>query len=351
MKAKPDIDGHKIYLHPDKVDQWKETGDCYPIHVEIGATARCNQKCVFCALDWVEHKTDIDTNVMLNALEDMARHEVRSVMFGGEGEPLLHKDIATFIQKSKEYGMDVALTTNGIYFDKEKREEILPYLSWVKFSVDAGNAEVYSKVHGTKEQDFNRLINNIRGSVDLKKERNLEATIGTQFLVLSQSMGSAEELTRELSQIKPDYLVLKPYSHHPLSNNDLAVDSEEYNQLRDTVTKYSGDNFNVLFREATMERIQEGNSYPECYGLPFISLIDSKGNILPCNLFYENNEFAYGNLYEKGFSEIWQGDKRKQVLQRLREKGVKDCREGCRCDAGNRYLHRIRNPAPHDNFT
>ncbi len=351
MKAKTDIDGHKIYLHPDKVNQWDKTGDCYPITIEIGATARCNQKCVFCALDWVEHKTDIDSNVMLNALEDMAKHEIRSVMFGGEGEPLLHKDITTFIQKSKEYGMDVALTSNGVFFNKDKREKILPYLSWVKFSVDAGNSEVYSKSHGTKKQDFDKLMNNIKESVNLKKEKGLEATIGTQFLVIPQSLDTAEELTRKLSKIKPDYLVIKPYSHHPLSKNDLIVNPDDYNKLKPLVTKYSNNDFKVLFREATMERIQEETTYPECYGLPFISLIDSKGNVLPCNLFYENTEFAYGNLYENSFNEIWEGDKRKEVLQKLREKGVENCRAGCRCDAGNRYLHRIKYPLPHDNFT
>ena len=66
------IDGHKVHLHPHKSAGWEELGDCYPIHVEIGATARCNQRCVFCALDFMNHKPrDIDTNVMLKALKDM----------------------------------------------------------------------------------------------------------------------------------------------------------------------------------------------------------------------------------------------------------------------------------------
>ena len=80
------------------------------------------------------------------------------------------------------------------------------------------------------------------------------------------------------------------------------------------------------------------------------SMIDINGNIIPCNLYYGNPEFTYGNLNENIFSEIWQGEKRKEILQKIREKGVKECRIGCRLDAINRYLYRIKNPHPHDNF-
>ena len=69
----PIIDGHKVHLHPQKSAGWKELGDCYPIHVEIGTTSRCNQNCIFCALDFMNHQhIDIDKNVMVNALQDMA---------------------------------------------------------------------------------------------------------------------------------------------------------------------------------------------------------------------------------------------------------------------------------------
>ena len=44
-------------------------------------------------------------------------------------------------------------------------------------------------------------------------------------------------------------------------------------------------------------------------------------------------------------------DRVELCLEKLKEKGVDKCRRGCRCDAGNRYLHRLKYPSPHDNFT
>ena len=93
-----------------------------------------------------------------------------------------------------------------------------------------------------------------------------------------------------------------------------------------------------------------GIDYSKCYGLPFITLIDAKGNVLPCNLFYNKKEFTYGNLYEQSFNKIWDGEARQRVLEKINKKGTKDCRRGCRLDVVNRYLQRLKNPHPHDNF-
>jgi radical SAM protein with 4Fe4S-binding SPASM domain len=351
MSVDMNIDGHKLHLHPDKAAHWLKTGDCYPIHIEIGVTALCDHDCVFCALDFVNDRDRINKEVMLSALEDMARHEVRSVMFGGEGEPLLHPQIGLFVRKAKEFGLDVAITTNGTSFNAEKRKACLPYLSWVKFSVDAGTPRAYAEIHRVPERKYAVLLENIRESATYKRKHGLRVTIGTQFLMVPAAMPTIETAVKILRDAGADYVSVKPYSQHPRSINRLVVDPSVYGDLEDKLKGFSSETFKVHFRKAMIAHIDEGNAYPECYGLSFISLVDSKGNVLPCNLFYGMPEFTYGNLYEQSFSEIWEGVKRKEVLARLRQKGVRECRHGCRCDAANRYLYRLKEPQPHDNFT
>jgi cyclic pyranopterin phosphate synthase len=347
------IDGHKIYLHPEKIVQWKKTGDCYPIHVEIDLTNRCNHNCVFCGLDFDRGTKEIDREVMLRTLKNLAEHDVKSVMFTG-GEPTMHKDVVLFIQKAKEYGLDVALTTNGSLFDKKLQEGCLPYLSWVKFSVDSGTQTTYEKIHGVSRKNFDKLIDNIDSSVRLKNEKNLNVTIGTQYLIIPQSINKRDinGIVKILKEIKPDYLSIKPYSYHPRSQKDLVVTEKDYDKLEKILDEIdTEDNFKLFFRRETVKRVNEEKQYNECYGLSFYALIDSRGDVLPCNLFYEQGIFTYGNIYEKDFDKIWEGEKRKNVLELLRAIGTKDCRKGCRCDAGNEYLHRIKNPQAHDNFT
>lgn len=373
-KVDPVIDRHKIHLHPEKEMGWKAIGDCYPIHIEIGVTSRCNHKCVFCALDFIDYKgVDIDTQIMVNALKDMGNPEfpykitveygeekgqlydrVKSVMFGGEGEPTLHKDLGLLVQTAKKAGLDVALTTNGSVFCQRLQEECLPYLSWIKFSMDAGTPKTYEQIHGVSEKNFPTLLNNIKSSSEFKKKHNLEVAIGTQFLMIPQNTNK-EEITSAitiLEEVNPDYISIKPYSDHPQNKKDLIVTSPKYKELEEAVNSLKEKSgFNIFFRGETLERIQESNPYPNCEGLPFISLVDAQGNVLPCNIFYGKKDFQYGNLYNNSFSEIWQSTQRQEVLRKIQKKGMKECRPGCRCDAGNVYLQRLKKPLAHDNFT
>ncbi len=335
------IFGLKLEQRPERVDEWLKIGDCYPVYIEIGPTNRCNHRCIFCALDWIEHKgIDIDSKVMTRSLKDMAEHNVKSVMFAGEGEPLLHSDIGLFVQTARNSGMNVAITSNGVRFDRKKIEQCLQYLNWIRFSIDSGSAENYARVHRTKPEDFDKLMGNIEEAVKFRNKYDLEAKIEAQFLMIPQNIGEAVKLAGILKNIGVDELQIKPYSHHPNSLNDLCIDSAEYNQVEVSLREFNSDDFKILFRHAAIEGIEEGITYSACYALPFFALVDAAGNIIPCNLFYNNPDFTYGNLYEKSFAEIWTSDKRKEVLERQREKGVGECRVGCRLDAQNKYLHK-----------
>ena len=346
-----DISNHKLMYHPDRVAEWKQKGDCYPVYIEIGLTNSCNHRCVFCALDFMEgHGKFIDREVMLKALKEMGSKGVRAIMFAGEGESILHPDLSSFIQTAKENKIDISITTNGVALTKEKIREVLPHLSWIRFSVDSGSSENYSEIHGTNAEDFEKLLENVRECVRLKKELGLGVVIGVQFLMIPQNKGEVVKLARTMKEIGADNIQIKPYSKHPNSINDLIINPEEYNEIEQELKEFDSENFKVFFRKATAERIQEGINYPECYGIPFFALVDAKGDVVPCNLFYGNEEFTYGNLNEQSFSEIWEGDKRKEILKKLKERGCEECRKGCRLDVINRYLHRLKNPEMHDNF-
>ena len=345
------VDGHKLMYHPERVSEWLEKGDCFPIYVEIGPTGKCNHRCVFCAVDWLKYGgASIGKEIMFRTLEDLAQSGVKSVMFAGEGEPLLHRDISEFVNRASNNNLSVAITTNGVLFDKEMAESCLPKLSWIRFSVDAGTPEIYALVHGTKTKDFDRVIQNIIDAVDVKKRFGLSVDIDVQALLIPESANGIEKLASLIKNVGADSFQIKPYSQHPLSINRFVVDYRQYSALEPILKQFESEKFKVWFRRATMERLQEGADYNCCHGLPFFSLIDSKGNVIPCNLFYNNPDFTYGNLYEKKFSEIWKGEKRQEVIKKLNKKGIKECRESCRLDVINRYLHKLENLTSNDNF-
>ena len=61
---------------------------------------------------------------------------------------------------------------NGWEFEKEKVDQVLPHLTWVRFTVAAGTPEGYSKIMFKSEKEtsvFERAMKNIKYAVDLKK--------------------------------------------------------------------------------------------------------------------------------------------------------------------------------------
>lgn len=346
-----DVDNHKLIYHPDRVTEWMKTGDCFPIYVEIGVTNRCNHRCVFCALDWFEKKPiDIDPEVMKRTLREMAECGVKSVMFAGDGEPLMHRDICEFITYARHHGLDVAIATNGALFDREKLEKTLPSVSWVRFSVDAGTSVIHKKIHRGGLKDFDKILTNIRDAVAIKKIDNLSLVIGVQFLLIPDNLDDLVPFIELFKEIGVDNVQIKPYSQHPLSKNRYSIEYAQYQGIEDTVRKFEAPEFQVIFRSKTTHRLMTKRTYHECYGLPFYTLIEADGSIIPCNLFHNNPEFCYGNLYNNSFASIWKGEKRKHILHQLTKNTIEHCRDGCRLDAINRYLSQLKNPHPHVNF-
>src|SRR3990167_7567079 len=107
------IDGHKLYWNLDRVVEWQEKRIIPPIYIEVSPVSYCNHKCIFCGLDFAKQKViQLDSEIFCKQLKKMGQLGVRSIMYAGEGEPLLHKDLAKFVKITKENGIDVSIT-NG----------------------------------------------------------------------------------------------------------------------------------------------------------------------------------------------------------------------------------------------
>src|SRR5689334_10032440 len=102
------IDSHKLIFHPHRVGRWLEGKTTYPLYMEISPSGACNHRCKFCAKDYIGYTPRfLDTALLLERLTEMGSLGVRSIMFGGEGEPLLHADIANIIAHARSAGIDV----------------------------------------------------------------------------------------------------------------------------------------------------------------------------------------------------------------------------------------------------
>ncbi len=349
------IDSHKLMYHVDRLDAWLKGRDVYPVYVEVSPIGACNHRCTFCALDFLEYEPRfLETEMLLERLEEMGRLGVRSIMYAGEGEPLLHKKIAQIIDCTRQAGIDVALTTNGVLLDEACAEAILGNLEWCKVSINAGTAKTYATIHRTKEQDFDRVIDNLRSAVRLKEAGGLRCSLGMQMVLLPENHDECITLARLARDVGVEYLVIKPYSQGLSSKTDRYRDVhyEDLARLADDLAKFNTETFHVVTRADTIEKWHtQTRSYQRCLALPFWSYIDAGGNVWGCSAHLGDSRFCYGNIGENSFEEIWNGQGRKQSLQWVAEElDVFDCRINCRMDKINSYLWELAHPPEHVNF-
>ena len=348
------IDSHKLMYHVSRVSKWLEGENIYPIYVEIAPSGACNHRCVFCALEYLDYRPHfLRTDVLLDVISEMARKEVKGVMYAGEGEPLLHKDIGRIVRHTADAGIDVSITTNGVLLDRCMDKEFLAALSWMRVSLNAGTNMTYAKVHRSPASDFDKVLRNLSDAVELKKRNRLACTIGVQFLLLPQNYQEATVLAERLRDVGVDFLTIKPFSQHPLSSSTIDKDFDygRYRYLEEQLLKMANGQLKILFRAHTMQKLKDDRPYERCLGLPFFTYIDAAGNVYACSAFLGDERFCYGNVYENSFSEIWEGERRKQVLNYVdTELDVSQCRKACRLDEINRYLWELKCPHPHVNF-
>ena len=349
------IDSHKLIYHVERVNNWLKGKNILPLYVEIAPSGSCNHRCIYCALDYMGYQPRfLDSALLKKRVSEMARLGIKSIMYAGEGEPFLHKDIGEIINHTKDAGIDVAITTNAVLFNKELAEYTLGSITWLKVSINGATKTTYAKIHQTNPADFDKVIRNMTYAAKLKKEKGYKCTLGMQLLLLPENSHEVIDLAKKAKYIGMDYFVVKPYSHHPFSKTTRYknITYKKYLYLADKLMKINSDKFHTVFRITTMKKWDTGiRDYKNCSALPFWAYIDAGGNVWGCSAYLGDKRFLYGNIYKHSLRKIWQGARVKKILKMAEDKlDTKNCRINCRMDEVNRYLWELKHPPEHVNF-
>ena len=203
------IDSHKLMYHLPRVCNWLEGKNVYPIYMEISPVGSCNHRCIFCAYDFIGYPNrKLDCDRLLTFLDEAKEVGVKSILYAGEGEPLLYPDIEKIITHSRNIGIDVGLFTNGQLLREELAAVILPLLTFVRFSLNGGTKENYADIHKVKPEIFERVIANIKKVSEIKEKESLGVDIGVQYVLLPENLNYLIDAVKTLKDTGVDYFAI-----------------------------------------------------------------------------------------------------------------------------------------------
>ena len=170
------LDSHKLSYHYDRVEEWENNKRIAPVSVDMALTRACGAMCSFCyaMVQEPQERSTIKVKEALNLVDDFAEVGVKGVSLISDGESTLSKAYVPFIQHASNTGIDVGNATNGWEWEPDKIDQVLPHLTWVRFTCAAGTPEGYAKIMFKNKEHthvFDRVMKNIKYAVDLKKRK------------------------------------------------------------------------------------------------------------------------------------------------------------------------------------
>jgi len=311
------LDGTKITWHQDRIRAWERGERVAPITIDMALTRACNYGCHYCyAMLQENDRKVINREAIFNFLEDCAEIGVKGISLVSDGESTISPVFVDAVRRGHELGLSMAVGTNGFVLNRRKLEEVLPHLTYVRINISAGERGRYAEIMGVKEAWFDRVVQNIRDMIAIKKERGLDVTIGLQMVLMPQYEDQIMPLAQLGKELRPDYLVIKHCSDN--EDGDLGVDYSGYARLFDTLhaaEALSDEGYKV---QAKWSKIKaEGQrSYQRCYGAPFMIQISGSGLVAPCGMLFNERykKFHIGNICDERFGDLWRSDRYWEVM-------------------------------------
>ena len=310
------LDSHKLSYHMDRVNAWEAGDRIAPITVDMALTRACGSMCKFCyaMMQEPQKRHGIKIHHALNLLDDFAEIGVRGVSLVSDGESTLSKAYIPFVQHAAKVGINVGNATNAWEWGPEKSEQVLPHMSWIRFTVAAGTPEKYAEImyKGSEYTEvYDKAIKNIKYAVEFKKKNNLSVTLGIQMVLMPEFKDEIIPFAKLGVDLGVDYAVIKHCSDDEY--HTLGVDYSKYEQMYNLLEQAE-----ILSTEKTKiivkwNKINDRGkpSYSRFYGPPFLLQISGSGLVTPSGMFFNArySKLHIGNFTTERFIDIFKSDK------------------------------------------
>ncbi len=157
----------KLLRHYDRVKGILDGEFLAPVMADVDTVSGiCNLDCVWC-MQKVSRASKKPTFMSLETMKRLGSFSrewgIKSWRLAGDSEPTLNENIDYLLKSGQENGIDMGLITNGTLLWRVKE---LGLLTWLGISLDATDAETWSRLKNSPEENFINIIKHIKNVRD-----------------------------------------------------------------------------------------------------------------------------------------------------------------------------------------
>ena len=331
-----------------------------PKQVQFIISDLCNQSCSFCAfrqdgytsnelfvgsseLAKVGHNNPIrmvDKMRALTLLHEMKDAGVLAIQFTGGGEPTVHPNHCKLFMEALDLGFKVALVSNGYRWSDMLINDIIPNMSWVRVSLDAGNHDTYARIRETPIAAFRKVLSHVaRASASITRTKS-KCVLGVSYVVTPENIDeiiTAAQEARDHGAAYIRYTAMFSLKNEKIYDASmvgrigmfLAMAKRQYETSRFAVQ----DGFAERFRQ-----LHQGNPKQKlCAQQYYEGYIGGDLMLYRCCALAYNSKGGLQAVTNKSFQTAWS-----QALNNFQHFDARSC-ERCPFDDKNRvidYLHK-----------
>ena len=272
----------------------------FPIHLDVEATSNCNLLCTMCPrTELIENGRfwkveEFDFDVYKRLIDEGVPRGLASIKYNYLGEPLMNKRLAEMVRYAKDAGViDVMLNTNAtLLTERHARELISAGLDKLFFSFDSPIREHYNAIR--VNANYDKTLRNIRRFHEIRAEMGSEKPL-TRIAMVRMKENEAEwDKFRELFEPIVDAVAFQDYLDHSNQKSDkMVVDQAE------TETPF-----------CCPQLWQRMFVHPD--GVVTVCCVDSARTL------------QMGNINQQSASEIWTGEKYRELREMHRSGRIAD---------------------------
>lgn len=320
---------NKMQLEED-IRENRNSLNAFPTFVGLGTDMRCNLRCIMCVQRLDDRKALQEAPVIEEKHLIKFAKEVfpttETLQLNTAGEPLMSRNFDLELELAEEFCVKLDVITNGLLLNSKpgRLQKLCRNAGAIQFSFDSPVDETYESIRIGSSYD--KVVENMRLFQKYRHELSVSERpfFGINMVVMKRNLSELLQMVQFAKEIGADHLGLARIHIHSSEMEEEALEphQQEVNRML-LAAKELASNLGIKITlpplyECPSSEVgpsqelekspSEAGAAPELIRCPFLwkrAYLDNMANIFVC---CEPSHPTAGNIKEKSFMEIWNGE-------------------------------------------